>query len=273
MREHYLQQFVEETASYNRLVGIFFPAALWSPLPHFVQTLLRNYIVSLATYFILCSLWCFYLYHWKHDVHLPKETIPSRKSVMSQINVAMNAMPFISIVPTISEYCMEKGYTKCYLSITEVGPIAYATHIIIHITLAEFWLYGTHRAFHDIKPLYKHFHFVHHRFSSKTSISPFAGAASHPVEAVLEALPYTIFLFFVPIHFKTELALLSFNGIWTFYTHCCLETKMWPIMTADYHTMHHTMHRYNYGNYTLLIDWLFGTLRHPDSTVEETESK
>lgn len=101
--------------------------------------------------------------------------------------------------------------------------------------------------------------------------SLFLGAASHPVEAVLDALPYTIFLFFVPMHFKTELALLSLNGIWTFHSHGCLEAKLWPILTADYHTMHHIMHRYNYGNYTILMDWLFGTLRHPNSIVEEAK--
>ena len=80
----------------------------------------------------------------------------------------------------------------------------------------------------------------------------FVRAASHPAEAV-DALPYSIsiFLFFV---------LLSLNGIWTFNTHGCLETKMWPFLTADYHTMYHIMHRYNYGNYTILMDWLFGTL-------------
>ncbi|CAL9224583.1 unnamed protein product [Arabidopsis halleri] len=273
MQEHYLQRLVEETASYNTLVGSFFPATLWSRLPHVVQTWARNYIVSQVTYFLICSLWCFYFYHWKHDVHLSKEAIPSRKSIMSQIHVSMKAMPWVSIVPTISEYFIEKGYTKCYFSISEVGPIAYITHTIIHIILVEFWIYWTHRALHDVKPLYKHFHFVHHRFNTKTSLSPFAGAASHPVEAVLDALPYTILIFVVPMHFKTELVLLSLNGIWTFITHGCLDTKMWPFLTADYHTMHHIVHRYNYGNYTILMDWLFGTLRHPYSTLDEAKSK
>ncbi|EFH44780.1 hypothetical protein ARALYDRAFT_915873 [Arabidopsis lyrata subsp. lyrata] len=271
MWEHYLQRLVEETTSYNNsLVNNFFPTALWPRLPHVVQTFVRNYIVSLATYFLLCSLWCFYFYHWKHDVHLPKEDIPSRRSIIQQIKLAMQSMPCVTIVPTISEYFIEKGYTKCYFSITEVGLIAYITHIIVHLILVELWIYWIHRAYHDVKPFYKHFHFVHHRFNTKTSLSPFAGVAGHPVEAVLNALSYTIFLFFVPMHFTTEIVLISLNGIWTFYLHGCLETKMWPFLTSDYHTMHHIMHRYNYGNYTILMDWCFGTLRHP---VEEAKLK
>ncbi|XP_010551507.1 PREDICTED: delta(7)-sterol-C5(6)-desaturase 1-like [Tarenaya hassleriana] len=271
----YLRWLTEETTSYNDIIGIFFPATMWKQMPHFVQTLLRNYITSVVVYFLLCFLWCFYFYYFKSNVYTPKDSrIPWRKSViMSQISVSMKAMPWISTVAAISERMIEGGWTKCYISISEVGPLAYIMHVLIHAMFVEFWLYWTHRAMHDIKPLYKRFHSVHHKFNKEDSLSPFAGPASHPVEAVLDVVPFMVLLFLVPMHFTTELILMSLNGIWTLYTHSCVDAEIWPIMSADYHTLHHVTHRYNYGNYTVLMDWMFGTLRPPSIHGDEDKAK
>ena len=47
----YLMQFVDETSFYNRIVlSHLLPASLWEPLPHFLQTWLRNYF---ADYFAM----------------------------------------------------------------------------------------------------------------------------------------------------------------------------------------------------------------------------
>eukprot|EP00958_Prasinococcus_capsulatus_P012232 scaffold1216_cov357-Prasinococcus_capsulatus_cf.AAC.12 len=35
-------------------------------------------------------------------------------------------------------------------------------------------------------------------------------------------------------------------------------------MGSGFHTIHHTTYKHNYGHYTVLFDWLFGTLRYPD---------
>jgi lathosterol oxidase len=35
-------------------------------------------------------------------------------------------------------------------------------------------------------------------------------------------------------------------------------------MGAYYHTIHHTLYKYNHGHYTVLFDWLFGTLLTPE---------
>lgn len=51
--------------------------------------------------------------------------------------------------------------------------------------------------------------------------------------------------------------------LWTANIHDCIHGNVWPVMGAGYHTIHHTTYRHNYGHYTLLMDWIFGTLRDP----------
>ena len=41
--------------------------------------------------------------------------------------------------------------------------------------------------------------------------------------------------------------------------------QVFPIMGAMYHTIHHTLYNYNHGHYTVLFDWMFGTLLTPEA--------
>lgn len=74
--DDYLGLFVKETNLYNQIVlGALLPEKLWTPLPHFVQGWLRNYIAATLIYFISGVLWCFYIYHIKRNVFVPKGQI------------------------------------------------------------------------------------------------------------------------------------------------------------------------------------------------------
>lgn len=91
----------------------------------------------------------------------------------------------------------------------------------------------------------------------------FSGLAFHPIDGILQAVPHVIALFVVPMHFTTHIALLFIEAIWTANIHDCIHAKIWPVMGAGYHTIHHTTYRHNYGHYTIWMDWMFGTLRDP----------
>lgn len=265
MMEGYdLRLFVDETSLYNRIVlGNLLPGGVWDPLPHFLQTWLRNYIAGCLLYLVSGSLWCFYIYHLYRNVFIPKDSIPSRKSMLLQICVAMKAMPWYSLLPTVSEYMIENGWTRCYPSINDVGWVTYPAYVAIYLAIAEFGIYWMHRELHDIKPLYKYLHATHHIYNKENTLSPFAGLAFHPVDGILQALPHVIALFIIPMHFRTHIILLFMEGIWTANIHDCINGKIWPVMGAAYHTIHHTTYRHNYGHYTVWMDWMFGTLRTP----------
>ncbi|KAL4179043.1 hypothetical protein AMTRI_Chr13g85280 [Amborella trichopoda] len=264
--DEYLQLFVSETDWYNSIVlGSLLPENIWKPLAHVLQSWLRNYIAGSLVYFIFGGLWCFYIYYLKRHVYFPKDTIPSKEAILLQIWVTMKAMPLYVSLPTVSEYMVEKGWTRCYSSISEVGWLAYIALLIAYLVIVEFGIYWMHRELHDIKPLYKYLHATHHIYNKQDTLSPFAGLAFHPLDGVLQALPHVIAFFIVPTHFFTHELLLFCEGVWTTNIHDCIHGNVWPVMGAGYHTIHHTTYRHNYGHYTIWMDWMFGTLSDPVS--------
>ncbi|XP_010265061.1 PREDICTED: delta(7)-sterol-C5(6)-desaturase-like isoform X2 [Nelumbo nucifera] len=263
--EDYLQLFVDETSFYNRIVlGNLLPENLWKALPHFIQTWIRNYIGGTAVYFISGFLWSFYIYYWKRNVYLPKDAIPSTKAMFLQIVVAMKAMPWYCLLPTLSEYMVENGWTRCFSRISDVGWPLYLLYLAVYLAIVEFGIYWAHRELHDIKPLYKYLHATHHIYNKQNTLSPFAGLAFHPLDGILQAVPHVIAFFLVPTHFTTHIILLFLEAVWTANIHDCIHGNLWPVMGAGYHTIHHTTYRHNYGHYTIWMDWFFGTLRDPD---------
>ncbi|KAL0450019.1 UNVERIFIED_CONTAM: Delta(7)-sterol-C5(6)-desaturase [Sesamum latifolium] len=71
--EDYLKSFVEETSGYNDIVlGSLLPDNWWVPLSHFYRGWLRNYIAGTLLYLLSGILWCFYIYHLKRNVYVPK---------------------------------------------------------------------------------------------------------------------------------------------------------------------------------------------------------
>ncbi|GMH27201.1 hypothetical protein Nepgr_029044 [Nepenthes gracilis] len=266
MENGYLRLFVEETSMYNRIVlGSMLPAKMWISLPHFLQSWLRNYVGGVLLYLLSSSLWCFYIYYLKRNVYIPKDLIPSRRAMLLQIVVAMKAMPWYCLLPTVSEYMIEHGWTRCFPLFSDVGLMAYLGYLLIYLIIVEVGIYWMHRELHDIKLLYKYLHATHHIYNKQNTLSPFAGLALHPIDGILQAVPHFVALFLVPSHLTTHIALLFLEGIWTANIHDCIDGKIWPVMGAAYHTIHHTTYRHNYGHYTILMDWFFGTLRNPSS--------
>lgn len=76
MGDDYLQLFVDETTLYNRIVlANLLPSKWWDPLPHVLQTWLRNYIAGTLLYLVSGLLWCFYVYYLKRNVYVPKGNV------------------------------------------------------------------------------------------------------------------------------------------------------------------------------------------------------
>ncbi|WOK93492.1 hypothetical protein Cni_G02190 [Canna indica] len=153
--EH-LHRLVQETDWYNSIVLDALLPSGWKQLPRILRTWLRNYIGINIVYFVSCFLWCFFIYHWKREVYHPKDYIPSNKTILLQIIVAVKAIPWYSLLPILTEYMIEKGWTKCYCSINEVGWPIYLTYVTIYLILIEFGVYWIHRELHEVKLLYKY---------------------------------------------------------------------------------------------------------------------
>ncbi|CAI5477484.1 unnamed protein product [Closterium sp. Yama58-4] len=261
----YLNLFVQETTFYNHLILSFLPSSFVSALPHFLQTWLRNYVAGCLLYLIGSGLWSIVVYSlFGWYLYSGPDDIPSLKAMWRQISVSMRAMPLYTLLPTISERLVETGWTRCYSQIRETAAPRYMLGLLLYMLIVEFGIYWAHRLLHDIKPLYTHLHAIHHIYNKQNTLSPFAGLAFHPLDGIIQALPHVLSLFLIPTHFTTHLLLLFAEGIWTTNIHDNLHGNVLFIMGAKYHTIHHTTYRHNYGHYTVLFDWLFGTLHSPE---------
>ncbi|KAH9609506.1 hypothetical protein KSS87_006023 [Heliosperma pusillum] len=277
MEESYVKLFVQQTSLYNRLL---LPQTLCGGLPHLIQSWLRNCLYAALLYFI-ASLFCFtfwksYSSSSKADADADADaadaaatgTFISREGMVEQIGVTLKAVPLGVFLHTGMEYVVEMGWTKCFPHISDVGLLAYLCYVLVYLALVEAGTYWVHRLLHQIKPLYKHLHRRHHLYRKEASLSPFAGWAVHPVEGILMGLPHGIAMFIVPTHFTTHLALFLAQGAWGVAIHDRSNEMHWPLMDAGYHTSHHTSSHHNYGNFTIWMDQLFGTLQPPNSRIK-----
>ncbi|MFS8016808.1 putative delta(7)-sterol 5(6)-desaturase [Helianthus anomalus] len=82
--------------------------------------------------------------------------------MLLQIYVAMKSMPWYCLLPTVSEYMVENGWTRCFSRISDVGWFSYTFNLCLYRVLVAFGIYWMHRKLHDIKPLYKYLHATHH---------------------------------------------------------------------------------------------------------------
>lgn len=127
----------------------------------------------------LCGLGYLVLRRWykvnEVDIRLVADAIPSNKAMLLQIYVAMKAMPWYSALPTLSEYMVENGWTRCFSRISDVSFFSYLGYMITYLMIVEFGIYWMHRELHDIKPLYKYLHATHHIYNKQNTLSPFAG--------------------------------------------------------------------------------------------------
>lgn len=89
----------------------------------------------------------------------------------------MLAMPMYGLLPTITDYIVESGWTRAYPRVDDVGLAAYIAYFVLYMTLVEFGVYWMHRSLHDIKPLYKLLHCYHHIYNKEHTLSPFAGTS------------------------------------------------------------------------------------------------
>eukprot|EP00894_Picocystis_sp_ML_P001607 jgi/Pico_ML_1/52124/g2884.t1 len=198
--------------------------------------------------------------------------MPSKKDVVEQIKVSMKAIPLYALLPCAAEWMVERGWTKAYANISDVGIPMFFAYFAMYMCCVEFGVYWMHRMLHESKFLYNNLHHIHHKYNKENTMSPFAGLAFHPFDGMLQAIPYVWTLYLVPMHFLTVELLLFATGIWTTNIHDNINGKCEPIMGAAYHTIHHTLYRFNYGHYLTYMDRAFGTYITPYQ-VEKRKSK
>ena len=191
------------------------------------------------------------------SIALIKAYPASSKEIERQITTAAQAIPSYALLPTLIDILIDLGITRAYTGVFSRGLIGYIFNVLCHLLFVEFAVYWIHRMLHDKS--YYWIHRLHHSF--REHLTPFAGLAFNPADGLLQACPYLLALFFIPIHRGTHKLMLFCTGLWTSFIHSEDKTKYRFVLGPLHHKIHHQTYNYNFGHYTQLMDSLFGTLR------------
>lgn len=236
---------------------------------YYLSCYLRDFLLGSLVYWLTAAIWHVVIYRILGDKLFTskKREFPSTETITDQMRLAQSSLVLYAALPVLSEYFIENKFTRTYFYVEEVGGWGlYSLYLALYIVLVEIGIYWVHRTLHTNKFLYKYVHGLHHKYNKAATLTPWTSLAFNPLDGVLQACPYVIFLFVVPVHYFTHVFLLFFSGVWATNIHDAMWGDTEPIMGSKYHTVHHTHYHYNFGQFFTFCDSFWGTLKVPEKS-------
>lgn len=119
---------------------------------------IRDLVLGMVVYYSVASLWHVWLYKWRGKEIFDDQgrERPSWPTIWDQIQLAQCSIFLYALLPVLSTYLVEKGYTKSYFYLDEIGGIVpYLGYLVVYIVFVEVCIYWIHRQLHTDKFLYK----------------------------------------------------------------------------------------------------------------------
>jgi lathosterol oxidase len=192
---------------------------------------------------------------------------PHTKDYTREIGYSILTISIFALVPLVILHIPAIARTTTfYTGIEQYGYTYFLLAFPLLFILHDTYFYWTHRLMHH-KRLFKHFHLVHHQ---STNPSPWAAYAFHPLEAIVEAGIFVVFLYVLPVHTLHLLIFFFIMIVYNVYGHLGYElyphgfNKHWLgkwINTSISHNQHHQYFKGNYGLYFTFWDRVMGTMR------------
>jgi len=246
------------------------------------QDYLRILSLIGGRYFIIAGLSfvVFYLLlKRKNPLKKIQSKFPKNDDYAREIGYSVITLFIFAAVPILLLKTPIQKFTTFYTDISKFGIPYFVFAYVLMIFVHDTYFYWMHRLMHHPK-LFKILHLVHHK---STNPSPWAAYAFHPLEAVIEAGIFPVFLFTFPVHPIHLGVFFLFMIVYNVYGH--LGFELYPkgfskhpigkwINTSVNHNQHHQYFKGNYGLYFLIWDRLMGTIRSDyDARFEETKSR
>jgi sterol desaturase/sphingolipid hydroxylase (fatty acid hydroxylase superfamily) len=241
-----------------------------------VQNIGSRYFAVAGLSFVL-----YYFLLYKKVSHKKiQQRLPKRQDYLREVGYSLLTIFIFAFVPLFILHMPSLSrYTTLYTRVEDYGWAYFFLAFPVLFLLHDTYFYWTHRAMHH-KKLFRTMHLVHHK---SVNPSPWAAYAFHPLEAVVEAGIFAVFLFTLPVHPLHLLLFFFFMIVYNVYGHLGYElypagfSKHWLgkwINTSVNHNQHHQYFKGNYGLYFTFWDRLMGTLRPDyDRRFEEVTSK
>jgi Delta7-sterol 5-desaturase len=196
-----------------------------------------------------------------------QKKFPRNKDYLREIVYSITTISIFALVPLIILGIPSvRKHTFFYTNVHEHGWLYFFLAFPLMFIIHDTYFYWMHRLMHH-KKLFRIFHLVHHY---STNPSPWAAYSFHPLEAIVEAGIFAVFLFIMPI---TPLHLgLFFLAMIIYNVYGHLGYELYPngfskhrvgkwINTSVNHNQHHQYFTGNYGLYFLWWDRWMHTIR------------
>ncbi len=180
--------------------------------------------------------------------------------VFATINLVFSAL----ILGSLTNWLTQSG------AITfRQGPVEWwvvALEYVLYFFAFDTYFYWFHRLMHR-EPIYTWVHKIHHH---STATNPLTTLSVSPLESLINGGFVPLFTAALTVHESTMLLIGPTNIIMGFYVHSGFEfaprwwNRTWLtrwFITATFHDHHHHYFRGHYGGYTILWDWICGTIR------------
>ncbi len=189
---------------------------------YYAQCYLRDLVMGTMVYWFTAGIWHFVIYVvLRKKIYTDKgRPLPTTATILDQISLAQSSLFMYAALPILSEYFIESGITHTYFYVKDIGGWGnYFFFLFLYMVFVEIGVYWVHRTLHENKFLYKYVHGLHHKYNSSETMTPWASIAFNPVDGILQASPYVVGLFLVPVHYFTHVFLLFFSGVWATNIH------------------------------------------------------
>jgi lathosterol oxidase len=205
---------------------------------------------------------------------------PKQKDYVREIGYSISTIAIFGFVPLLLiKNPAIAPHTTLYKHISDFGWIYFFAAFPLMMFIHDTYFYWTHRLMHH-KKLFKFVHLVHHH---SINPSPWAAYAFHPLEAIVEAGVFAVFVFTIPVHQLHLYFFFFFMIVYNVYGHLGYElypkgfSRHWFgkwINTSVSHNQHHQYFKGNYGLYFTFWDRIMGTIRNDyEIRFEEVVSK
>jgi lathosterol oxidase len=248
----------------------------WGKYLYYFQQIGSRYFIVAGLFFLL-----FYvLLYKKISYRKIQQRLPKQQDYLREVGYSVLTIFIFALVPlTILHVPAVAKHTTLYTRIEGHGLAYFFLAFPLMFVLHDTYFYWTHRAMHH-KKLFRIMHLVHHK---SVNPSPWAAYAFHPLEAVVEAGIFAVFLFTIPVHPLHLLLFFFLMIVYNVYGHLGYElypagfSRHWLgkwINTSVNHNQHHQYFKGNYGLYFTFWDRMMGTIRPDyDQRFEEVTTK
>jgi len=203
-------------------VAVQFSEKFGTEVGYYFECYLRDLVMGTMVYWITAGVWSLFIYYiFREQIFTRKgRPLPTTATILDQMAVAQSSLFVYAGLPVISEYLIESKLTFAYFYVSDVGGWGYHfLYFFLYICFVEVGVYWAHRTEHENKFLYKYVHGLHHKYNTSETMTPWCSIAFNPLDGMIQASPYVIGLFFVPVHYFTHIFMLFFSGVWATNIH------------------------------------------------------